>query len=84
MSGDVINLRQARKRQNRAKRDAKAEENRLFFGRTKAEKQLTKAQKDQAAQRLEGHRLTSLSAKDEAEISAASLPPEKTTHEDEA
>ena len=35
---DIINLNQARKQRARAGKSAKAEENRVRFGRTKAEK----------------------------------------------
>ena len=59
MPGDVISLNQARKKRKQAEDEAKAAANRARFGRAKAEKKLTAAQADQAAQRLEGHRLTS-------------------------
>lgn len=42
MTGDVINLRQARKRKARADKAEKANQNRIAFGRTKAEKQASK------------------------------------------
>ncbi|MBC9034527.1 DUF4169 family protein [Sphingomonas sp. JC676] len=35
---DIINLNQARKQRARAEKSAKAEENRVRFGRTKAQK----------------------------------------------
>ncbi|MEY9196825.1 hypothetical protein ABIA16_001941 [Sinorhizobium fredii] len=40
MSGEVVNLRQFRKRQARAGRETQAEQNRISFGRTKTEKSL--------------------------------------------
>ncbi len=43
MSGDVVNLRQFRKRNARAEKEKQAEQNRISFGRTKAEKSLTDA-----------------------------------------
>ncbi|RVJ29757.1 DUF4169 family protein, partial [Sinorhizobium medicae] len=43
MTGDVTNLRQFRKRQARTAKEKQAEQNRLTFGRTKAEKSVTKA-----------------------------------------
>jgi hypothetical protein len=58
MPGDVVNLRQFRKSKARAEKDAKAEENRVKFGRTKAEKQLEKAEKEKARRHLDSHRLT--------------------------
>jgi hypothetical protein len=54
---DIINLRTARKRKAR---DAKAEtaaQNRITFGRTKAEKSLTEAKSELAEKRLDGHKL---------------------------
>ena len=53
---EIINLRQARKQKARAEKEARADENRVAFGRTKAEKNLTKAQRDLARSRLEAHR----------------------------
>jgi hypothetical protein len=57
MTNDIVNLRQFRKSKARAERDAKAEENRVKFGRTKAEKQLQKAEKEKARRQLDGHKL---------------------------
>lgn len=48
MSAEVINLRQFKKTQARSEKDKQAEQNRISFGRTKAEKQLTKALNDKA------------------------------------
>ncbi len=58
MTSDVANLRQFRKAKARAEKDAKAEENRVKFGRTKAEKQLQKAEKEKTRHQLDGHKLT--------------------------
>lgn len=55
--GDVVNLRRARKARDRASAEAQAEQNRITFGRTKAERELSKAEKTLAERRLEGHRL---------------------------
>jgi len=52
---EIINLRQARKQKARAAKEARAAENRVTFGRTKAEKTLTKAEQDLAKSRLEAH-----------------------------
>ena len=57
MSGKVVNLRQFRKSKARAEKDAQAEENRVKFGRTKAEKQLEKAEKEKTRRHLDGHKL---------------------------
>jgi hypothetical protein len=53
---EIINLRQARKQKARADKEVRATENRLSFGRTKAEKTLTKAEQDRAKSRLEAHK----------------------------
>jgi phage shock protein A len=53
---EIINLRQARKQKARAEKEARADENRVAFGRTKAEKNLTKAEQDLARSRLEAHK----------------------------
>ena len=45
---EPVNLNRARKAKARADAEAKAAENRVKFGRTKAEKQLAKAQADKA------------------------------------
>lgn len=42
MTGNVVNLRMARKRKDRAQKEANAEQNRISFGRTKQEKDLTR------------------------------------------
>jgi hypothetical protein len=56
MSGDVVNLRQFKKQQARSEKDRQAEQNRISFGRTKAEKALTRALNDKAEQALDqGH-----------------------------
>ncbi|KKB82802.1 hypothetical protein VW29_14640 [Devosia limi DSM 17137] len=54
---EIINLRTARKRKARDQASAKADQNRVTFGRTKTEKALTKAKSDQAARLLDGHKL---------------------------
>ena len=53
---EIVNLRQARKNKARAGKEARAAENRVAFGRTKAEKTLTKAEQDLAKSRLEAHK----------------------------
>lgn len=56
--GDVVNLRRARKARDRASAEAQAEQNRIAFGRTKAERKLTEAEKTLAERHLDGHRLS--------------------------
>lgn len=55
--GDVINLRRARKTKSRADAETKAGENRAAHGRSKAEKNLTKANKNVASRKLDHHKL---------------------------
>lgn len=57
MAADVINLRQARKRVERAEKERQADQNRLTFGRTKAEKNLTRALNEKAEKSLDQGRL---------------------------
>lgn len=54
--GEIVNLNRARKA--RAKADAKrtAEANRLSFGRTKAERMTTRAERERDAAQLDGHK----------------------------
>ena len=51
MSGDVVNLRTARKRKARQSQEKKAAQNRVVFGQTKAEKQARKANTEIARRR---------------------------------
>jgi hypothetical protein len=54
--GEVVNLRQARKAKARRKAAEDASVNRAAFGRTKSEKKLTKADKEAAERKLDGHK----------------------------
>ena len=53
---EIVNLRQARKRKALQDEAARAESNRIRFGRTKAEKQKTTAERRREAQKLDGHK----------------------------
>jgi hypothetical protein len=53
---EIINLRNARKQKARAEKASQAEQNRISFGRTKAEKQLSAAEKALADKRIDGHK----------------------------
>jgi hypothetical protein len=55
--GETVNLRQARKRRDRAERETEAEANRIKHGLGKAEKTLASARREQDARKLDGHRL---------------------------
>jgi hypothetical protein len=57
MAAEIINLRQARKTKARADKEKQAEQNRLTFGRTKAEKNLTRALNEKAEKTLDQGRL---------------------------
>lgn len=57
MTADIVNLRRARKQRARQDAEAQAQQNRISFGRTKAERSLAEAERDKAARALEGHRL---------------------------
>jgi hypothetical protein len=53
---EIVNLRRRRKAKERAGKEAQAEQNRIAFGRTKAEKSLTDAQTDLSRRRLDAHK----------------------------
>lgn len=53
MSGDIVNLRQFRKQKTRAEKEKTAEQNRITFGRTKAEKSLTTKLNEKAEKELD-------------------------------
>lgn len=55
MSAEIINLRQVRKQHERERKAAEAEENRIRFGRTKAERTLAETARTRAEQTLDGH-----------------------------
>jgi len=48
VTAEVVNLRQFKKKQARAEKEKQAEQNRISFGRTKSEKQLTTALNEKA------------------------------------
>jgi hypothetical protein len=48
VSAEIVNLRQFKKKQARSDKEKQAEQNRISFGRTKQEKQLTKALNEKA------------------------------------
>jgi len=55
--GEVVNLRQARKRKARANKEVKAEENRQKFGQKKADKNLREALDQHAEKKLDQGKL---------------------------
>lgn len=64
---DVINLNRFRKEKTRAQDEKRASENRVKFGRTKAEKQAAKAEVERAARLHEAGRLGSQDPKSVSE-----------------
>ena len=57
MAADIVNLRQFRKQKARSEKEKQAEQNRLSFGRTKVEKNLTSALNEKAEKALDQGRL---------------------------
>ncbi|GEC16350.1 DUF4169 family protein [Nitrobacter winogradskyi] len=55
--GDVINLNKRRKRAERVRADVIADANRVRFGRTKAERDLSKQRKMRELSLLDQHRI---------------------------
>ena len=56
MSGEVVNLRMARKRRDRVSKEADAERNRFEHGRSKAERSLAGARNDKATREHDASR----------------------------
>ena len=55
--GEIVNLRRARKRKEREREEAVADQNRIVFGRSKAERRLTQTERATAEANLEAHRI---------------------------
>lgn len=53
---EIINLKRARKARSRVTKEAEAKANRLAHGRTKTERQQTKAEAQAAEKKLDGHK----------------------------
>jgi nucleotide-binding universal stress UspA family protein len=53
---EIINFRKARKTKLKAAKEATASENRVRFGRPKAERLASEAEETRASRALEGHR----------------------------
>lgn len=66
MTAEIINLRRARKARNRRDAEARAAENRVAFGRSKAERQATDAAKALERRRLDAMQLEQPSSADTA------------------
>lgn len=57
MTAEIVNLRKARKAKAREVQEARAAENRILFGRTKAERKAVQTDQDRARRTIDGHRL---------------------------
>jgi hypothetical protein len=58
---EIVNLRRARKAKARQAAETAAQDSRVAFGRTKAERQATQSEHDRALRHIEGHRRLSQS-----------------------
>ncbi|MCX7344461.1 MAG: DUF4169 family protein [Alphaproteobacteria bacterium] len=56
MMGEIVSLKQQRKRRERDAREEKAAENRVRFGRSKEDRKLADTLRDKAAKDLDGHK----------------------------
>jgi hypothetical protein len=54
---EIVNLRRARKQRERRREEAAAEQNRVLFGRSKAEKRLIERERTLAEAKLEAGRI---------------------------
>lgn len=53
---EIINLKNVRKQKARAEKEVQAQQNRVLFGRTKAEKLKQSAEKALAEKAIDGHK----------------------------
>ncbi len=53
---DIVNLKRARKQKARTQAETEAAANRLTHGRSKAERNLSRAEKETADRKLDGHK----------------------------
>ena len=53
---EIVNLRRARKQKARAAAETEAASNRVTYGRTKAERNQSKAEREAADRNLDGHK----------------------------
>jgi hypothetical protein len=55
--GEIVNLRRARKRKERQRKEAQADQNRVVFGRSKAESRLIESERAMAEAKLDACRI---------------------------
>lgn len=65
MTGEVVNLRRVRKQRDRQAAEATAAQNRVRFGRSRAERELGDQQEARAARHLDGHLLRGADGREE-------------------
>lgn len=65
MSGEVINLRLAKKRRNRREKENSAEQNRITHGLTKAEKKLNKSVREKHDKLVDQSKLETIKRSDD-------------------
>jgi hypothetical protein len=58
---EIVNLRTARKRRDRAEKERRADENRILHGRTRAERDALAIERDRERTALDGHRRSPVS-----------------------
>ena len=63
-TGEIVNLRRARKSRDRRQAEKIAQENRAAFGRSKAERILTTALRQKDAEKLDAHQRTPITDDD--------------------
>ncbi len=54
--GEIVSLKLHRKRKDRAEKEAQAAENRLAFGRSRQERELTEALNEKARKDVDAHK----------------------------
>lgn len=75
--GDLVNLRQVRKRKQRDDKARKADQNRALHGRTRGERTLDDHERKNADKQLDGHKRTDV-ADDDAQTSSKATKGDKT------
>ncbi len=82
--GDLVNLRQVRKRKQRDEKAKQAEQSRSLHGRTRHERTLSAAERAQAEKTHDGHRRNAESAKaDDLSTKDKAETPEEISSDDD-
>lgn len=56
--GEIVNLRRVKKARARAEQDMQAVSNRVLHGRTRADRELTEAERRRQSRAIDNHRVT--------------------------